>query len=151
MSKIIEKYRELVIGVGDNNEDFMNRYTYLIKCNLHKLNIIYPMLQKEFKINSIFEVEVISKLLQYFNRKVQFIENLNGNMPECIIEVVIQKDIEELNNISKYINFLRDGNNFESLLIEIVKDNGYDIDGDIIDFIGDRYYVNVFKNIIEKL
>ena len=39
MSKIIEKYRELVIGVGDNNEDFMNRYTYLIKCNLHKLNI----------------------------------------------------------------------------------------------------------------
>lgn len=151
MSKIIEKYRELVIGVGDNNEDFMNRYTYLIKCNLHKLNIIYPMLQKEFKINSIFEVEVISKLLQYFNRKVQFIESLNGNMPECIIEVVIQKDIEELNNISKYINFLRDGNNFESLLIEIVKDNGYDIDGDIIDFIGDRYYVNVFKNIIEKL
>lgn len=151
MSKIIEKYRELVIGVGDNNEDFMNRYTYLIKCNLHKLNIIYPMLQKEFKINSIFEVEVISKLLQYFNRKVQFIENLNGNMPECIIEVVIQKDIEELNNISKYINFLRDGNNFESLLIEIVIDNGYDIDGDIIDFIGDRYYVNVFKNIIEKL
>lgn len=150
MSKIIEKYRELVIGVGDNNEDFMNRYTYLIKCNLHKPNI-YPMLQKEFKINSIFEVEVISKLLQYFNRKVQFIENLNGNMTECIIEVVIQKDIEELNNISKYINFLRDGNNFESLLIEIVKDNGYDIDGDIIDFIGDRYYVNVFKNIIEKL
>lgn len=53
MSKIIEKYRELVIGVGDNNEDFMNRYTYFIKCNLHKPNI-YPILQKEFKINNIF-------------------------------------------------------------------------------------------------
>lgn len=154
--KTIEEYMKLVIDVATENKDIMDRYIAIKDIGM-ETNSIKTIIVQEFNLNSVETFNTINSLINYFYKKVSFIENIldkyksNNIINDIFYSKIIQKEVTELFLVKEYITFLRKGNTLKSLLFFILTYRGCNVNGDTIKFIDDIYYINVENNVVIKL